>query len=271
MQTPPNRPAPARQDPQHHWLHVVVRPALLFPAMAVVLLVVIWGLTLTLIRSERLAVEREAVQSSGQHASTYEALMVRALREIDQTLRIIQFAHGNMGANYLQALEERGLLPPSLLFTITVTDASGNVVFSNHDDGFGNLALRDQFAELRTVDILSISDPLPVSGHAEPMLNFGRRLSTAGGDFAGAAFVATEIGYFVASFETTDLGEDGLLALVRNNSMVIAARSGEDSLSGQAWLVSRRDHGRQAPEQQGRVVAEIGARSTASAHASRNP
>jgi len=241
MQAPPRHPASARQDPHHHWLHIAVRPALLFPALALVLLGVIWMLTLTLIRSERIAAEREAVQSSEQQASTYEALMVRALGEIDETLRVIQFAHANAGEDYPRTLEDRGLLPPSLLFTVILTDASNNVVFSNREGGFEEYALEDELAVLRRSDILTISEPVPVTGHAEPVVTFGRRLGTTGGGFAGAAFVATDIDYFVASFEAGDLGEDGLLALVRNNGMAIAARSGEDVSSGEALNLAMLD------------------------------
>ncbi|MEX2469490.1 MAG: diguanylate cyclase, partial [Pseudohongiellaceae bacterium] len=221
--------------PQHHWLHVLVTPALLFPAITIVLLAAIWSLTLTLIRSEGEAAEREATLSSQQHASTYEALMVRALRDIDDTLRTIQFAHARAGEDYLQALEERALLPPSLLFTVSVTDAVGNVVFSNGgDNSFAGFAATDEFAALRSADVLTISDPVSVPGQEVPVVHFGRRLENADGGFAGAAFVVTDISYFVANYQSTQLGEEGLLAMVRDTGMAIAVRQGDDISTGEA-------------------------------------
>src|SRR5689334_15690907 len=71
----------------------LAEPYVLFPLIAVVLLGVIWGTTLHVIQLERSVAEKTAASSSVEHADTYEAQVVRALREIDQTLKFIQFAH----------------------------------------------------------------------------------------------------------------------------------------------------------------------------------
>ena len=55
-------------------------------------LAMIWGTTFNLIKSERAAAERAATLSSRELAETYEAQVVRALREIDQTLKVVKFA-----------------------------------------------------------------------------------------------------------------------------------------------------------------------------------
>lgn len=196
---------------------------------------------MALIHREGEAVEREATLSSQQHAGTYEALMVRALRGIDDTLRTIQFAHAHAGEDYLQALEESAFLPPSELFTIAVTDALGIVVFSNREDGFTGFAAADEFTTLQSADVLTISDPFRVPGQEVPVVHFGRRLENAGGEFTGAAFIATDISYFVANYETIHLGEEGLLAMVKGIGMPIVVRQGDVISTGEALSLATLD------------------------------
>ncbi|HSS26885.1 MAG TPA: hypothetical protein VLL50_02960, partial [Usitatibacter sp.] len=74
------------------------------------LLAVIWGSTWSLIRVERSTASRAAATSALELADTYEAQMVRALREIDQTLRFVKFAYESQGDVDLEALKAKGLL-----------------------------------------------------------------------------------------------------------------------------------------------------------------
>src|ERR1700689_1669600 len=66
-------------------------PQILFPLIAVFLLTVIWGTTLSLLRVRHADAEHAAAVSSRELLGTYEAQVVRALREIDQTLNLVKF------------------------------------------------------------------------------------------------------------------------------------------------------------------------------------
>ena len=65
-------------------------PQILFPVIALLLLATIWGTTFGVIRVRTAAAERAAAVSSRELLSTYEAQVVRALREIDLTLFLVK-------------------------------------------------------------------------------------------------------------------------------------------------------------------------------------
>src|SRR5471032_2452082 len=93
-------------------------PQILFPLIAVFLLAGIWGTTFGVIRVKAAAAEHAAAVSSRELLSTYEAQVVRALREIDLTLFLVGYWHERGVKNPLAELRENGLLPPDLLFVV---------------------------------------------------------------------------------------------------------------------------------------------------------
>src|ERR1700687_4825623 len=104
-------------------------PHILFPAVALLLLSAIWGLTLSVIRTDRATARSAAFASARDLFETYEAHVVRALREIDQTLKVVQYAADTKGSSLaLSDLRRRTLLPPGLLFTVSLVDARGKIV-----------------------------------------------------------------------------------------------------------------------------------------------
>ena len=104
-------------DRLHRNLAKVAEPTFLFPGIAVVLLALIWTASIELVRLRSADTEHVAAVSSGELLGTYEAQVVRALREIDQTLNLVKYWHDiDRGSRRLEELKNRGLLPPDLLF-----------------------------------------------------------------------------------------------------------------------------------------------------------
>jgi diguanylate cyclase (GGDEF)-like protein len=208
-------------------------PHILYPAIAVLALAAIWGVTLSLIKGERAVAERTAEASSAQLAETYEAQVVRALREIDQTLKIVKHGYNVWGSRAaLSKLRERDLLPPPLLFEINITNSKGTVVASTHPSAMTNVADRDLFQSQREADVLAISLP-----HHEPasgpwLLDFSRRLDTPDGGFAGIVMLSVDASYFVSSYETSQLGTHGMLGLVGADGIFRIRRSGDSVAAG---------------------------------------
>jgi diguanylate cyclase (GGDEF)-like protein/PAS domain S-box-containing protein len=209
----------------------------LFPLIALVLLAVIWGTTLHLIQLERSVAEKGAASSSLEHADTYEAQVVRALREIDQTLKFVQFAHGQAGGARIDlvALRDRGLLLPDLLFVVSVTDADGNVVATTRGMPAGSFAAHDFFQALRKSDAIAIGRPHVVATdlEVESKLHFARRLAGRDGNFAGAAIVTVGAAYFVSGYEPSRLGQQGFLGILGMDGVFRARRTGETVVSGE--------------------------------------
>ncbi|UZE84392.1 hypothetical protein LOY66_17455 [Pseudomonas viciae] len=63
--------------------------------------------------------------------ATYEAQMLRAIHEIDQTLKLVKYTYETEGErNPLPRLKERALLPPALVFDVSVVNPRGGLVAS---------------------------------------------------------------------------------------------------------------------------------------------
>jgi diguanylate cyclase (GGDEF)-like protein/PAS domain S-box-containing protein len=206
----------------------VAEPYVLFPLIALVLLGVVWGATLSFIRVERAAAERTAVTSADEVADTYEAQVVRAFREIDQTLKLVKFAYeSKAGRVDLAGLKAKGLLPPDLLFVVSIADADGNVVASSRAADMSNVADLEIFRRQRAGDSIAISKPQPTRVANEWKLHFARRLDAPGGAFAGAVLVSVPAAYFVSGYEPAKLGNAGVLGILGSDGVFRVRRTGD--------------------------------------------
>lgn len=215
------------------WQLIVFTPLFLFTGFGIIVLAGLWTLTLSFIFSERDAAIYSARISSYQQADTYEAHVVRALREIDQTLLFLQYAHSLGRDNYLAELEERTLLPPALLFIVSIADEQGNIVYSNRSRGLSNVAEEEYFVRQREADLLAVSKPQRLELGGPFYLHFSRRLNSPENEFQGTAIVSVETDYFVSSYESNMLGAKGLLAILDKDGVFLACRSGEMTSTGE--------------------------------------
>src|ERR1700722_20009089 len=109
----------------------LTEPQIMFPALTVLVLAVIWGTTLNLIKLERARAETAAAAVSLELVNTYKAQVVRALHEIDQSLKWVKYVYETQGSEAaLSALKARELLPLELVFVIRVLNRDGAVVAS---------------------------------------------------------------------------------------------------------------------------------------------
>jgi hypothetical protein len=132
----------------------------LFPAIALVLLALIWSATVELARLEDSNAAHVAALSSRELLGTYEAQVVRALREIDQTLSLVKYWHESArSGGTLAELKDKGLLPPDLLFTVSVADRRGQIVDSTRPVEERYIADQDVFRAQREAETLFIGQP----------------------------------------------------------------------------------------------------------------
>lgn len=225
------------------WFLQATEPLILFPAFALIILGVIWATTLHLIKVERDGAERATTVLSRELIATYEAQAVRALREIDQTLKFVKYVYELKGQQLtLQDLKTKSLLPPDLLFVVSITDREGEVVASTRKSAMTNVAGHHYFEVLRQSDMLSVSRPLGSTGSTEQKLQFSRRLNAADGAFAGAVTISVDAAYFVSGYETSKFGEQGVLGMLGTDGVFRAKRTGDAVSAGE--LV---DYASQAP------------------------
>jgi diguanylate cyclase (GGDEF)-like protein len=206
---------------------------LVLPVIVAVLLAVIWMATFALANVEHAAAERDAVRSTRDLLGTYEAQVVRALRETDQTLRLVKYSYELGQQHPLEDLKARSLLPPDLLFVVSVADREGNIIASTRPRTEGSVALEDYFKTLAQDNNDTLAIGRPSSGPtAERKLQFARRLNTRAGTFAGVVFVRVDAAFFVSGYDSGQLGTQGLLSLVGTDGVFRVRRSGDTLFSG---------------------------------------
>jgi diguanylate cyclase (GGDEF)-like protein len=215
-------------------LSKIADPALLFPMIAVVLLTLVWTATIELIRVKRADVEHVAAVSSRELLGTYEAQVVRALREIDQTLNLIKYWHdSDRGKRRLAELKERGLLPSDLLFVVSIADRRGVIVDSTRALREMNVAHQDYFRAQLEREAFFIGQP-PRGSTSQSTLQFSRRLNATDGAFDGVAIVSVEASYFVSGYDAARLGTHGVLGIIGTDGIIRVRRTGDAEFSGEA-------------------------------------
>jgi diguanylate cyclase (GGDEF)-like protein len=218
----------------HRRVGRIAEPQILFPLIAVLLLAATWGVTLGLIRFKHAEAEHDAAILSRELMGTYEAQVVRVLREIDQTLNLVKFWHERTGMRgTLAELAERGLLPPDLVFSVGIADRDGTIVESTRPLGTVSVADQDYFRKQRDSGSIVVGQ-LPRGATGEGKLPFTRRLSAANGDFDGVVIVAVDAAFFVSGYDASKLGEHGVLGILGTDGIFRVRRSGDSMFSGDA-------------------------------------
>ncbi|MFZ2209879.1 MAG: EAL domain-containing protein [Porticoccaceae bacterium] len=210
-----------------HWLGRGTEPLVLFPGLTVLLLAVLWVATASLIRLEYANARDTATTTAHDLTATYEAQSVRALREIDRTLKFVAYAYASEGnAAILKDLGDKSLLLPSFLFTVSIADADGNIRSSTHAGGRANIAGTDYFEAQREQSVFAVGVPQRNPESQDWELSFSRRLEQRDGSFAGVVVISVDASYFVSGYEPAKLGQHGFLGLLGTDGIFRASRSG---------------------------------------------
>jgi diguanylate cyclase (GGDEF)-like protein len=211
----------------------LTEPHILFPVLTLLILGVIWSATFNLIRVARADARAAAAAASLGLVNTYEAQVVRALREIDQALKFVKYVYETQGAGAgLTDLRARTLLPPDLVFVIRVVNQDGVVRASTRPAEALPGADPQSLTALRSSNALWVDQTRENPASREWLLQFGRRLNAADGTFAGAVLLAVDASYFVSGYDAAQLGKQGLLGLLGTDGVFRARRTGETLTAG---------------------------------------
>lgn len=216
----------------HHRIGRLTEPQILFPFVAILLLTAVWVTTFSIGRVRYADAVNAAAAASTELLDTYEAQVVRALRDIDQTLRLVKFWHEHEnGQGGLTQLRDSGLLPADLLFVVSVANSDGIIVDSTRPDQRQSVADQDYFRQQRDVDSFFVGT-IPRGDVGDSKLRFSRRLNTSDGTFDGIVIVAVDAAYFVSGYETSKLGEHGVLGLLGSDGIFRVRRTGDSVTFG---------------------------------------
>jgi len=218
------------------WLRRGLDTHISLPLFALLLLVAIWVVTFHEIDAERAHAREAATDTLREMTGTYEAQVARSLDGIDQTLRVLKYAverKGPLGA--LPELGREGLLPPGVVFVVSIVDRNGVTVASNPKAL--PISVADQsyfkFHQERDSGATFVSHATRDAANTEWHLHFTRRLDDEAGNFAGIVIVETDPAYFTSSYERSRLGEHGMLGLVGSDGVVRSLRIGDKLTFGQ--------------------------------------
>ncbi len=219
----------------HRAFGKLAQPRFLFPFLAVFALALIWSATVEMIKLRRFDADHAAAASSRELLATYEAQVVRALHEIDQTLNLVKYWHEEArGSGTLAELRDKGLLPPDLFFIVSIADRRGVVADSTRTSRQRNVAEEDYFSSQRETESEAPSVGRPTrESTGQSSLRFSRRLSAPDGTFDGVVIVAVDASYFVSGYDTKKLGARGVLGIVGSDGTTRVRRSGESEVSGE--------------------------------------
>jgi diguanylate cyclase (GGDEF)-like protein len=213
------------------WLPRLVEAHFLFPTLAIVLLSLIWVGTLDLIRIERSNATTASIAAAGELVNTYEAQVVRAVREIDQTLSVVKYSSEIKGASAaLPELKARGLLPPDLLFVVSVVNTQGQIVATTRPTQA--LSMTPEFPRGLLGDELWVDLSRKDTASSDWTLQFGRPLTDAAGTVTGAVIIKVDATYFVSGYNPSMLGKQGVLALLGTDGVFRVRRTGESVTAG---------------------------------------
>ena len=218
----------------------LLEPHNLYPLFALAMLVLVWFVTLHLIRLENAAAERMAAETVRELLESYEAQMVRNLGSIDQSLKTVKYAYeATPGPKVLEQLEQRGLLPPRLVFTISLSDPAGKLRLSTDADAAADIRTEPFFQYHQRNDLDSVQVRLVKHGTSETKIQFSRRVNAADGSFGGVVAMQVAPDYFTSVYEQARLGAAGALGLIGADGVFFALRSGDRVTVGQAAFAAK--------------------------------
>lgn len=198
---------------------------MLFGTVGLLIVLIIVSSTHYLVSREQAAIRRQIEHSIGDIADTYEARVLRSLREIDATLKLVDFVATQQRSDILTTLSERNLLPPGLIFSVSIVDGQGRVKESTSP---WELATQgDTFPTLPDVTELVVE---AFSAAGRQQLLFARKLSNES-NVPEWVTLTVSADYFVSGYDAGSLGERGLLALVDAGNITRIARSGSQLTS----------------------------------------
>jgi diguanylate cyclase (GGDEF)-like protein len=203
---------------------------LVWPALCLLLGVLLWSATAVKLDNDRRQAEEGALRNVASLSGAYAQYLTRTIEQMDQIAMQVQYDWNRSGGSMdLMDFRRLGLLIAPQLITVTILGADGfpltsTVNLTARPSGAG----REYFIFHRDNDSLGARVGLPLVWPATgtAILPFTRRLNAADGSFAGVVAVSIGSGYFSEFYDDVSLGNDGLLALVDLEGTVRTARVG---------------------------------------------
>jgi diguanylate cyclase (GGDEF)-like protein/PAS domain S-box-containing protein len=207
------------------------RSLFFIPAFGLLLLAGLWLALAHRIETQRDATLAAAMRGTESFADAFSEYTLRSLRDIDRTAWLVKAQFERDGMVDLPYLIRHRLVPIDGPVRVSVTNSTGNIIATTGEFGVTvNVADRDYFRRHleRDTGDLDVSRPMPGPYSGEPSIEMTRRLNLGDRAFGGVVILSVAPAYFVDFYRASQLGTQGMLAVVGTDGLFRARRAGDD-------------------------------------------
>jgi diguanylate cyclase (GGDEF)-like protein/PAS domain S-box-containing protein len=208
----------------------------LLPAFCAMLLALLWYVVLVKLAEEEKRAVKNAISDTNNFVGAFEQYVLRAIRQIDQTSKFVQFEYQRAdGRVDLADLASSGLIASETLPLISIADEQGVIVTTTMRTGKGlNIADREHFRVHAQEDNGRLFIGKPVLGRVSGKwtVQMTRRLNRRDGTFAGIIVVSVDPTHFAEYYNKAILAEHGVLSVLGQDGVYRVRRSGDVTTTG---------------------------------------
>ncbi|GAB3427119.1 ATP-binding protein [Massilia solisilvae] len=220
-------------------------PAILLCAFAAMLIAGVWLTTTNQIREAREHLLETASHDAASLARLVEEHSVRTIHSADQAVQFIKHEYKEHGAHLdLATLVADGVILNDIFNLYSIVGPDGDVLLSDKPFAPVNLSDREHIRVHREHQVEGLYISKPVLGRVSQKwsMQLTRRIDGPGGRFGGVVVVSMDPFYFTRLYESARIGPHSSVALVGDDGIVRARRSGNLSEIGQNVSSSKLFH-----------------------------
>lgn len=215
-------------------------PVITWPAISLLLAVLLWATTAIKLNDERREAEISALAEAQALSQTYSDYVARAVEQVDQLTLLIRYQWERSRQSLrLEDLSSQGAFPMAHYALTAVINAKGWPVTANRPTGSTSTRFNDReyFVYHRDNPSRALRIGTPVVGRVSqvPVIHFTRRLEREDGSFDGVVVVSITPAYLTGFFDGSRLGRLGMLAVVGDDSVMLAAKIGTSASGKEAY------------------------------------
>ncbi|MRX10183.1 EAL domain-containing protein [Pseudoduganella sp. FT25W] len=217
------------------------RRALLWPGIALLSVIALWGFTLIKGGAETRNAELAAHKDASGYAEGYEQYITRSLMQMDQiTMQLKQSWEQSGGKLHVEDLQRDGMFTDRAFIAVRIADSNGRVVTTTERQaGPENMARADFFRFHRNNNSTSLSINVPTQ-QRDPIqrsIEFSRRLEGPDDSFAGVVIVTVAADYFTSFYSARTLGDEGMVTMLSSSGTLRLEQHGGGSANDDASLL----------------------------------
>jgi signal transduction histidine kinase len=227
------RKAPEIAVSRLEFLHGSLAQVLAWPALSIIILMMLWFATESMIAGEKHNLEGKALDEATLLSKDFEKYVIQVIDQVNQmTLQLKYSWEQSHGRLNLQDLSQGGIYRSEQITNVLIIAPDGapaTSILAKQDNV--SYADRDFFLYHKNDDSTALLVGRPMVGRLsrKPIVPFSRRLSTPQDTFDGVAVVSSPPSYLTSYLAGSFPGKSGLLAVAGLDGVLRSITLGNDS------------------------------------------